>query len=246
MRYQGDTGQLQDHEKPPTKQAAARSRESWCLGSVQGSSRGRPVSSWESDPSGFQPRAYPVQQIQLDVLQPRGRWDFGWAGGDTALSTRHQGLKQLLESVQDQSCLSHCRGCVSELLTNHPAREQDSPPPQQAPPQKYVFPCGKSMSCVQGKSPPGRSTQKGSDPTHRQCLISPRTFQLGSRLRGNSADPSSHLALGCTDEPFCGIITCVGPHFCKSGGPRAAQAASQSHVLAAAPHLSALAVYLWA
>lgn len=69
--------------------SAAGSRERQCSGSAQGFSSSRQPGSHpcESDPSGLQPRAHPVQQRQLDVLQPRGGWEFGWAEGVTALST---------------------------------------------------------------------------------------------------------------------------------------------------------------
>lgn len=49
---------------------------------------------------------------------------------------------------------------IRAVLTNHPMREGDSPPLQQAPPQKQAFLGAKSVSWVQGKPAPGRSTPK--------------------------------------------------------------------------------------
>lgn len=168
MTDQGDTSQLQDHDKPSANRL-------WGLqpGAERASTRSLPLAgadsldptpawhTWESDPSGLQPRAHPVQQTQLDVLQPRrvGVW-MGWG----SYSPEHLTSKwaQTAPGANMGSILPQpVQGLgIRAALINHPMPEGDSPPPQQAPPQKQGFLRAKSMNWVQEKPAPGRSTPK--------------------------------------------------------------------------------------
>jgi len=106
---------------------------------------------------------------------------------------------------------------IRAALMNHP-RHEGIHPSTAGTTTEIRISQGEKRELAVGKAAPCRSTQKRPGPTPRQCLISPRTLQPRQGLRGSRADPSSHLALGRTDEPFYSII-CAGPHFCKSVGP---------------------------